>query len=147
VVNVAIMGNLARHLDSLAAVPSRASKEVAERITDLLAEQFEAGVDPYGNPWAPLAERTLRKHGAPPLQAEFGGVPGPMAEGTIARTKSGAGVVLEVPFPGGIHQTGASKPPAWRMPARKILPEGGRLPAAWKRAIEESVAGALRRKR
>jgi hypothetical protein len=126
VVNVAIMGNLARHLDSLAAVPSRASKEVAERITDLLAEQFEAGVDPYGNPWAPLAERTLRKHGAPPLQAEFGGVPGPMAEGTIARTKSGA---------------------AWRMPARKILPEGGRLPAAWKRAIEESVAGALRRKR
>lgn len=140
------MRNLREHLEELATVPSRAAKEIAEGLTEELAAQFDAGVDPYGRAWAKLAERTLRKHGAPPLQAEFGGVPGPMAEGTRARTKGGAGVVLEVPFPGGIHQTGA-RSGNWRMPARKILPEGEELPRSWRAVIERALERAFGGKR
>lgn len=138
------MGNLTDHLVALSEVPSRAAKEIAAGLNEELADQFDRGVDPYGNPWAKLAERTLLKHGEPPLQAEFGGGPGPLAEGTMAQAARGAGVSISVPFPGGIHQTGARKG-AWRMPARKILPEGGELPPAWRQVIDKAIGKAFKK--
>lgn len=132
------MGELADRIGELAQIPSRISKAVADRLSDLIAEQFEEGVDPYGRPWAALAERTLRKHDEPALQAEFGGQPGPMAESARAFPMRGAGVALTVDFPGGIHQTGAKRG-AWRMPKRAILPDEGELPEAWARAIETEL--------
>ncbi len=143
------MGQLADRLDDLATVPSRASKEAAASISLLIAEQFEAGEDPYGDEWAGLAERTRRKHDEPALQAEFGGVPGPMAEATVARARGGAGIGLQSPYAddrgrvvAGIHQTGASAPP-WDMPRRAIFPDGDELPADWIDAIDDAVERAF----
>ena len=141
--NVRGMGQLADRLGELASVPSRAAKGAAERINEELVRQFEEGVDPYGKPWEALAPRTLLKHDEPPLQGEFGQRPGDMADGTIASPGSGSGVELTVPFPGAIHQTGARKPPSWRMPARKILPDKGTLPESWREAIDASVSEAF----
>lgn len=127
------MGQLADRLGELGTIPSRASRGAATRISGLLREQFDEGVDPYGHAWATLSDRTLLKHGAPPLTDS-----GDMGEGTEASAARGAGIEITVPFPGAIHQTGAKRGP-WRMPARKILPEGGELPPAWKEEIDEEL--------
>jgi hypothetical protein len=132
------MQQLSRHIDAIGRIPSRVAPTLSAKLSVLLADQFEAGVDPYGTPWPQLAERTLEKHGEPPLQGEFGERPGDMAEGTFARPASGAGVEIVVPFPGGIHQTGASRE-GWSMPKRSILPDQRALPPSWKAAIEESI--------
>lgn len=140
--SIGAMGDLSDRLDELSRIPSRAATAASASINELLSDQFANGTDPYGNAWAGLADRTLLKHPEPPLQAEFGGVPGPMAEGTFARPMSGAGIELTVPFPGGIHQTGAKRSPNWRMPKRAILPDKGTLPAAWKSAIDAAMSDA-----
>ena len=140
--NLRKMGQLADRLGELAQVPSRASRAAAEAINAAVEEQFEEGTDPYGRPWAALAPRTLLKHGEPPLQGEFGARPGDMAEGTVARPGRGAGIELSVPFPGAIHQTGASSG-NWRMPARPILPQRGQLPPKWKAAIDAAMKEAF----
>lgn len=135
--DIGAMGDLADRLGELAQVPSRAARDAADGINAALEEQFESGVDPYGEAWAPLAERTLLKHGEPPLTET-----GDMRDGTMAKPSRGAGIEITVPFPGGIHQTGAKRG-AWVMPARKILPEGAELPGPWKDAIDEAVAAAF----
>lgn len=135
------MRQLAGRIDDLGRIPSQAARGAAERINALLSEQFDNGVDPYGRAQAPLAERTLEKHGEPSLQGEFGARPGDMAEGTQVHPASGAGIEVTVPFPGAIHQTGAQSG-NWRMPRRPILPDGAKLPADWKEAIDESVREA-----
>lgn len=135
--NLGKMGELADRLGELAEVPSRASARAAEGINAALERQFEDGTDPYGASWAPLAERTLLKHGEPALTET-----GDMRDGTFAKPSRGAGVELTVPFPGGIHQTGAKRG-AWVMPARKILPEGGELPEPWREAIDEALDEAF----
>ncbi len=135
------MGQLAERLNELASVPSRAARGVASRLNGVLEAQFEQGVDPYGEPWESLAPRTLAKHDEPPLQGEFGDRPGDMAEGTYAKPSRGAGVEINVPFPGSIHQTGASSG-NWRMPARRILPQGA-MPPLWKEALDEGTAEAF----
>lgn len=135
--NLGKMGELADRLGELASVPSRASAGAAEGINAALEEQFASGTDPYGNAWADLAPRTLLKHGPPPLTET-----GDMRDGTFAKPSRGAGVELTVPFPGGIHQTGAKRG-NWVMPARKILPEGGELPDTWKAAIDDALDEAF----
>lgn len=135
--NLGKMGELADRLGELASIPSRASARAAENINAALEEQFENGTDPYGQSWAPLAERTLLKHGEPALTET-----GDMRDGTFAKPSRGAGVELTVPFPGGIHQTGAKRG-NWIMPARKILPEGGALPDAWREGIDEALDEAF----
>lgn len=141
--NVNGMGKLADRLGELSTVPSRAAKIAAEKINEQIREQFADGTDPYGRPWEGLAARTLEKHDEPPLQGEFGARPGDMAEGTRALPARSAGIEFTVPFPGGIHQTGAAKPPNWRMPARKILPDGGDLPPEWRSAVDDATREAF----
>jgi hypothetical protein len=135
------MGQLGARLNDLARVPSRAASGAAAGINEALRAQFEDGVDPYGAPWAKLADRTLLKHDEPPLQGEFGARPGDMASGVYAAPLPGAGIGITVPFPGGIHQTGADRG-NWHMPARKILPER-QMPGAWKQAIDSAIAEAM----
>jgi hypothetical protein len=135
--DIGAMGDLADRLGELAQVPSRAAAAACDGINLALEQQFADGVDPYGAAWAPLAERTLLKHGEPALTET-----GDMRDGTMAKPSRGAGIELTVPFPGAIHQTGAKRG-AWVMPARKILPEGGALPDAWKEAIDEAMADAF----
>lgn len=133
---------LSNRVGDLSRIPSQAARASAEKINVLLERQFEEGVDPYGRPWASLAPATLEKHGEPPLQGEFGDRPGDMASGTMATPSAGAGIQITVPFPGGIHQTGA---PASNMPRRAILPDASTLPPEWKEAINESVRESVKK--
>lgn len=140
--DLAAMGRLGARLDDLARIPSRAAPAAAEGINAAIQSGYENGTDPYGDPWAELAERTQMKHGSPPLQAEFGGVPGPMGQGTIATPRSGSGLDISVPFPGQYHQTGAHRG-NWHMPARRILPQGRSLPPEWKTSIDDAMRDAF----
>ncbi len=45
---------------------SQATTDAAENLEDVINAQFDAGVDPYGNAWEPLAESTLRRGRTPP---------------------------------------------------------------------------------
>lgn len=47
-------------------VMSRASTDAAEYLEEVIEAQFEAGVDPYGNPWRDLADSTIRRGRTPP---------------------------------------------------------------------------------
>lgn len=138
------MGGLADILGELATVPSRVAAGVAADLNKLLESEFAGARDAYGNEWAPLKKRTLLKHGPPALTHT-----GEMRAGTYAAPGKGAGVVLEAPFPAGIHQTGAGTPSTsdpgeqWGMFARPIFPDGEELPPAWEAAIEKRLAAAF----
>ncbi len=95
------MGGLADRLADLASIPSRIARDVADDLNDLMEDGFAAGQDAYGRAWEPLAPRTLRRHGPPPLTHT-----GEMRSETVARPTAGAGVTLTAPFPAGIHMTG-----------------------------------------
>lgn len=133
---------LADLLGELSTVPSRAAAEAAGELNDLLREQYATGTDPYGRPWAPLRPATLAKGRQPPPLFDTGD----MAEGTGARPAQGAGIELNVPFPGGAHQRGSRNVP-WntRNPARPILPDEDELPEAWQAAIEKAADNATAR--
>jgi hypothetical protein len=47
-------------------IPSQASLYVSTEIEKQIQSDFDAGVDPYGKPWAPLAKSTLAKGRFPP---------------------------------------------------------------------------------
>ncbi len=145
--NLRKMGQLADRLSDLASIPSRASRAIANRITGLLDQQFDDGVDPYGAPWQELAAATAERHGPPPLTET-----GEMREGTYAKPMPGSGIALYggsssrswngTVAVAGIHQTGAHKE-GWDMPARPILPQGRALPDEWKSAIDDELAAAF----
>lgn len=142
------MGGLADRLGELAQVPSRIARDVAADLNKLIAQEFTSGRDAYGQPWHPLKKRTLLKHGPPPLTHT-----GEMRGGTFAKPGQGSGIVLEAPFPAGIHQTGAGTPSEqdpgeqWGMHARPIFPDGDELPKSWEAVIERRLAEAFGRAR
>jgi hypothetical protein len=132
------MGRLAQRVADLARVPSRAAATVALELEALLEEEYETGTDPYGTPWAPLAESTLaRGRHAPPLTDT-----GSMRLGTTVTPTRYAGVAIFVPHPGAPHQTGWSGPQN-SGPARPILPFR-EMPAAWRDVIEGAVSREAR---
>jgi phage gpG-like protein len=78
-------------------------------------DQFRKGIDPDGNPWAPLSPVTLLN------KAKLGYPPDILiATGDMERTVDyafiGKGVVIRIGFPAQFHQRGTTK-----MPARIIL--------------------------
>lgn len=132
------LGQLERNIGRLAAVPSQASRDAAERIHGRLQEQFDRGVDPYGKPWAPLRPATIRRgRTSPPLtntremrdhELEVSPLPG-----------AGIGVTFNPEAPALFHQKGTS-----RMAARPILPTGT-LPAGWNQDLKDASAAATKR--
>lgn len=128
---------LAANMRKLAKVPSRASRAASEKIAEAIQEQFDAGVDPYGEPWAPLAPSTLERKRGPGILDETGA----MRESIEVSPMAGAGIKVTVGTDyAQFHQTGTS-----RMPARKILPDESGLPDTWERAIEDAVDEAFER--
>lgn len=118
------LDRLAEALGELASVPSRVVPTVAPKIESMLREQFDDGVDPYGEPWAPLAtgdQSYLQKTGD-------------MLSTLDVTGQRGAGIRITIDPPANFHQTGTA-----RMPARKILPEE-ELPEEWSDAIDDAVA-------
>jgi hypothetical protein len=57
--DIRMMGQLATNLGKLGTVPSRAAREVADGIAELILDEFETGRDPYGREWKELTEATL----------------------------------------------------------------------------------------
>lgn len=132
--DLAGLRELAENLRKLGGVPSRASRAASEKIAEVIQDQFDAGVDPYGEPWAPLAPSTLERKQGPGILDETGA----MRESIDVSPMSGAGVKVTIGEDyARFHQEGTS-----RMPARKILPEE-ELPDTWARAIEDAVDEAF----
>jgi hypothetical protein len=136
------LGRIASGLASLADVPRVAAPLASTRIEALIQLQFDAGVDPYGAPWQPLAPATVKRgRHAPPLtdtremRDSLLVYPGP--DGiriTIGTTD----------HPAGPHQDGWSGPQG-SGPARKMLPEHG-MPESWDWAIEDATIEAVTEK-
>jgi phage gpG-like protein len=129
--------DLADRLAELEWIPSRIASEVAGAINESIADQFSAGHDPYGKPWAPLLPSTVRRKGGDRRILRRTDV---LSSETVAKPTSGAGIEISSVDYGQFHQTGTK-----RMVARKILPDGAELPATWSKAIEEATERAFKK--
>jgi hypothetical protein len=130
------IGGLQRSLKELASVPSRAARPASDALNVLIREGYDRGTDPYGRAWAPLAASTLaRGRNPPPLTASRR-----MRDNTLANPLKGVGIGIRLPFPGIIHMGGSRR----NLPARPPLPKGGRLPLAWRDAVNTAVTMAYR---
>jgi hypothetical protein len=128
--DISKMGKLVDRLGDLARVPSRIAAKASVAVADLIEAEFAAGDDPYGDPWAPLAESTVaRGRTPPPLTDE-----GDMRESVVVRPMRGSGIAITIDHPAAPHQTGWSGPRG-DGPARPILPARSTLPESWKTAI------------
>jgi hypothetical protein len=134
--DLGLLGELEANLRRLSSVPSRASKQAAENISSVIQEQFDAGVDAYGEPWAPLAPSTLAKKTGPGILDETSA----MRDSIEVSPMAGAGIKIVIDDEKAIfHQTGTT-----RMPARPILPTG-EMPDTWERAIADAVEESIER--
>ena len=95
------------------AVRNRVSVAVKDEINLLLGEQFDAGMDPSGRPWAPLAASTIRRgRHAPPL-TDTGRM-----RAHVRAVRVGTNVAIDSDLPAAFHQRGNP-----RLPRRQIWPE------------------------
>lgn len=124
---------LAKSYRQLARVPALVGPAAASEINALLAAGFAGGTDPYGQGWAPLSPRTLRKHGPPPL-TDSGALRG---SARVLALPSGL-KLGGTPGYGDYHMSGTS-----RMPKRRWFPDAG-LPASWREAIQNAFSRLCR---
>ncbi len=129
--------NLMDRLGELASAPSRVSAAASEKIAALIDQQFAAGNDAYGKPWAPLKPATLAKGRTPPPLTDSGD----MRSSVSVKPLPGSGieVTMIVPY-SGFHQTGTRN-----MVPREPLPDQSELPKSWQEAISSSFSKALKR--
>ncbi len=144
--DISDLGNLVSVLGKLAEVPSKVAGDVSEKLADLIDEEFEADVDPYGEPWEPLMASTIdRKHGDDRILERTGD----MRNDVDVRPMAGAGIRISIAGgregdAGAYHQNGA---PGTPMVARPVLPgssSDGNLPPSWADAIDEAGGDAFR---
>lgn len=112
--------------------------ESSAAIEEAIDSQFTLGCDPYGTPWAPLAESTKRRHGRdnPPLTAT-----GAMRGSVVVSADQGKIEVI-IADPAGYHQDGTDN-----MPARPIIPSDARgIPPVWDAAIRDAAMAVLDRR-
>jgi hypothetical protein len=133
--DISKMGKLADRIADLASVPSRVSAVVAPQIEALIQDEFDAGTDPYGAPWKPLAPATIATGRTPPPLTHTRA----MRDSARVRPMRGAGVGVTINNPPAApHQTGWSGPQG-SGPARPILPERSELPEGWQDVIEDAA--------
>lgn len=130
--------DLADRLAELEGIPSRIAREVSDDITEDIRQQFDAGQDPYGRPWAPLLPSTVRRKYGDRRILRRGDA---LSSETVARPTGGSGIeITSLPY-GGVHQDGDGS----RMVARKVLPDGPELPETWRDAIDSASAKAFKK--
>ena len=128
--------NLQKMLGQLGRVPSQVASSASEGIARAIQDEFDAGTDPFGRPWAELTEATVRKgRFAPPLTDTAS-----MRDGIEVRPMRGAGIAVTIPDPGVHHQYGTRY-----MVARPIFPD--RMPDPWQRVLADSAEEAFSRAR
>jgi phage gpG-like protein len=126
--------DLASALRKLSAVPAQTARGAADRISAQVQQDFDAGVDPYGDPWEPLAETTLEKGREPPPLTDTGA----MRASVDVRPGQGAGITFTIDDPAIHHQYGTV-----HMPQRAIFPNRPDLPDTWRRAISDASEEAF----
>lgn len=95
-------------------IPSQASLFVATKIETQVQADFDAGVNPYGRPWRPLAKATLAKgRHPPPLTDTYKGRAGVRVN---PLPSAGVEITSRVAYMG-IHQAGSD-----RIPRRQFVP-------------------------
>ena len=103
------LGRIGAHVESLADVPRVASELVSERLAQLVQLEFDAGVDPFGVAWAPLAPATVaRGRHAPPLTDTR-----QLRESLLVYPSAAGGVRMSIgtaDHPAGPHQDGWENP-------------------------------------
>lgn len=124
------LGKMMAVVDELARVPRKVAVIAAPKITKLLHEQFDRGVDPYGRKWKKLAT------GRP---AHLKGKTLDLSKGTkaIAMARGGIAIILGAWY-GFFHQVSTRN-----MPARPILPKAG-MPAEWRKVLTDASRQAFR---
>ena len=128
--------DLAPALRKLSEVPAQVARGAADAIAAQVQEDFDAGLDPYGEPWEPLAEATLAKGRTPPPLTDTGA----MRASVDVRPGSGAGITFTIDDPAVHHQYGTVN-----MPARPMFPNQASLPDTWSRAIADASEEAFKR--
>lgn len=131
--DISKMGKLAANVRRLAEVPSRVSARVAQDLAPLIQEEFDAGADPYGNSWSPLARATIDRGRRPPPLTDTE----KMRRSVRVEPMQSAGVSITIDHLAQIHQTGWSGPRS-SGPARPVLPSRT-FPARWKETIDAAV--------
>lgn len=139
--DISRMGDLADRIADLATVPSYVAKKVSYGIAELVAAEFDAGEDPYGTAWKPLAKATLDKGRHPPPLTDTRA----MRESLRVRPMAHAGVSITINHPAAPHQTGWSGPRG-SGPARPILPAREELPESWQELIEDLTEAEIKRR-
>lgn len=135
---IAELGRLVQTIERLSEVPRRMAVIAAPRLTALLQDQFDKGVDPYGRAWAPLKPSTLARGRRPPPLTDTR----KLRDATMVKVaRYGLRMVVGKPY-GFFHQVGF-RVHGTRVPPRRILPQYG-FPAAWKRVLDESARQAAR---
>jgi hypothetical protein len=137
--NLKDMGQLSLNLSKLAAIPSQASAAVSKKIHRLIQKQFDDGVDPYGNPWVPLAESTIARGRFPPPLTDTRR----MRKSLDVRPMQSSGIQITIDHPILPHQTGWHGPLS-DGPSRPVLPMNV-LPATWAREIEKVLASLAKK--
>jgi hypothetical protein len=126
-----LVGNprtLKRLTASLRDLPTRVASRIAERsaplVTGSLQSSFNAGTDPYGQPWAPGAD------GKPVDLVETGKL-----RSTLSFYPIGRRIIAKLGTRYAKYQVGR----------RKVFPPGGRpLPVAWSAALAETANAEIR---
>jgi phage gpG-like protein len=116
---------------------SRATRDAADLLEDTIHAQFEAGVDPYGMPWAPLAESTMKRGRTPPPLTDSGAL---AAVRVDPLQSAGILVAFDEDY-ARYHQSGTS-----RMPQRRLVPDDGNFQhSLWYPPIVEAYSNAMLR--
>jgi hypothetical protein len=108
--------------------PVEIYQRAAPEIERLITEQFWAGTDPFGNPWATLVRTGEQSH-----LIDTGAL-----LSSVHITGQSDGLGFEMDYYGGYHQTGTS-----RMVARPILPLAGDYPDSWDNTIANEMLALL----
>lgn len=124
------IADLVARMGQLGQVPEEVLRAASPKIAGLIDEQFSAGVDPYGQPWAPLRPATLSRGRTPPPLTDTGAM-----HAGIQVTVSGSELAARVDEPGIHHQYGTAN-----MARRRVLPDAeGGLPDTWGEALNEAL--------
>lgn len=124
--------DLAARMKDLEGIPSRIAKRVSADINEELTNEFEQGVNAYGNAWKPLLPQTIRRKGGDDRILRR---TDELSSKTRARPTAGAGIEIETLDYNEKHQTGTK-----HMAARKVLPDGSALPRSWQESIKNATS-------
>ena len=125
------MRSAAIALRALSRVPAQAAEDASRELEAVLRDQHGEEVDPYGNPWAPLAESTIKRKGG---DSRILRRTDRMLDELSIRPSPGAGLTLTFGAPyAAFHQVGTKD-----MPARRLLPIAA-MPKAWSDAIKRAL--------